>query len=130
MTNQLAFFEQKLQYELDAMDAYEALKRGENIIVIDARITESYEKEHIEGAINIPHRTMNEETTAHLDKNALYVTYCSGIGCNASTKGAFNLSKLGFKVKELIGGIAWWKLEGYKTEGTEVSIISEIACGC
>jgi len=130
MTNQISFFEQKLQFELDAWDVHEALKKGENIKVIDARSKESFEKEHIAGAINLHHRLMNADTTANLDKNTLYVTYCTGVGCNASTKGALNLSKLGFKVKELIGGIAWWKREGYELEGSHVTAYSEVDCGC
>jgi len=38
--------------------------------------------------------------------------------CNASTKGALNMAKLGFRVKELMGGMDWWKRDGYKTEGS------------
>jgi rhodanese-related sulfurtransferase len=49
---------------------------------------------------------MNKESTAaRLNFDALYVTYCDGIGCNASTKGALKLAELGYKVKELMGGI-------------------------
>jgi rhodanese-related sulfurtransferase len=95
-----------------------ALEKGERIVVVDARSPESYQKEHIPNAINFPHRTMSEESTRHLDRSALYVTYCDGIGCNASTKGAFNLARLGFRVKELMGGLDWWKRDGYKTEGS------------
>jgi hypothetical protein len=46
---------------------------------------------------------MSNATTAHLDKGALIVTYCDGIRCNGSTKGALNMLQLGFRVKELIG---------------------------
>ena len=118
MKDQLTFYEQKLQFEFDSWDLFEALNRGEKIKPIDARSTEAYEKEHIPGAINIPQRTMTAENTSHLDKEILYVVYCSGIGCNASTKGALNMLKLGFKVKELIGGLDWWKRDKYKTQGT------------
>ena len=62
---------------------------------------------------------MRKETTKDLDKTALFVIYCDGIGCNASTKGALNMGKLGFRVKELIGGLEWWKRDGYNTEGEE-----------
>jgi rhodanese-related sulfurtransferase len=72
---------------------------------------------------------MSPETTRSIDKNALVVTYCDGIGCNASTKGAMNLVKLGFRVKELIGGLDWWKRDGHKTHGCEPSDGSG-ACGC
>lgn len=130
MKDQVLFFEQKLQFELDSWDLNEALKRGEKVVAIDARSVESYAKEHIPGAINIPHRTMTVESTAHLDKSILYVTYCDGIGCNASTKGALNMVKLGFQVKELIGGIDWWKRDGYQTEGTLANKGKVIVCGC
>lgn len=46
----------------------------------------------------------------------MVVTYCDGIGCNASTKGALNMTKLGFRVKELMGGLEWWERDGYATE--------------
>jgi rhodanese-related sulfurtransferase len=65
---------------------------------------------------------MNQESTRRLDRNAMYVTYCDGIGCNASTKGALNLAELGFQVKELIGGIEWWKRDGYPVESALVAI--------
>jgi rhodanese-related sulfurtransferase len=100
-------------------------------VVVDARRSEAFSMEHIPGAINFPHRTMNEETTKKLDRNLLYVIYCDGIGCNASTKGALNLTKLGFNVRELIGGIQWWKLDGYATEGTQAVTSGEkLQCFC
>ena len=58
------------------------------------------------------------------------MTYCDGIGCNASTKGALNMAKLGFQVKELIGGLDWWKRDGYETEGKQGIPGTEITCGC
>jgi len=73
---------------------------------------------------------MSAEPPANLNKPALYVTYCDGIGCNASTKGALNMVKLGFQVKELMGGIDWWKRDGYPTEGTAAKHGNMIACGC
>jgi rhodanese-related sulfurtransferase len=62
------------------------MEKGENVIPLDARQSFGFEAEHIPNAINIPHREMNEVTTKHLDKDVLYVTYCDGICCNASTK--------------------------------------------
>ncbi|MDM8541218.1 rhodanese-like domain-containing protein [Desulfococcaceae bacterium HSG9] len=106
-----------MKYETDSWDVFDGLKNGEEIIVVDARSNLAYETEHIPGAINFPHITMSELTTAHLDKAKTYITYCDGIGCNGSTNGALKLSKLGFNVKELLGGIDWWKRDGYATDG-------------
>ena len=124
MDEQLRHYERKLAFETDSWDLKVALESGENILVIDARSPEAYQREHIPGAINVPHRQMSQESTKGLDRTALVVTYCDGIGCNASTKGALNMTRLGFRVKELIGGLDWWKRDGHKTEGAVLSDIS------
>lgn len=128
MEHQLKHYTDKLAYEIDSWDLKVALEAGEDIVVIDARSAEAFVKEHIPGAISVPHRTMAPETTRHIQKEALVVTYCDGIGCNASTKGALNMVKLGFRVKELIGGLDWWKRDGHATQTGGRS--GTVACGC
>ncbi|WP_122893691.1 rhodanese-like domain-containing protein [Arcobacter peruensis] len=127
---QIDFYEAKLAFEIDSWDLNDAISKNSNTVVIDARAVDAYNLEHIPNAINIPHKTMNEESTKHLDKNKNYVTYCDGIGCNASTKGALNMSKLGFKTKELLGGLDWWIRDGYKTSGKNAKAATNISCGC
>ena len=65
---------------------------------------------------------MNTAATGHLDREALIVTCCDAIGCNASTKGALNMTRLGFRVKELMGGLDWWKRDGHLTESAVQSL--------
>lgn len=120
MDDPIQHYEDKLCYETDSWDLNEAIQNGERIVVIDARSAEAYAEEHIPGAVSLPHRTMCQETTSHLDLKTLYVTYCDGIGCNASTKGALKMAQLGFRVKELIGGLDWWKRDGFPTETSDV----------
>ena len=122
MTDIINHYRQKLAFETDAWDLNEMLRTGENVVVIDARSRDSFAQGHIPGAVSFPHREMNSESTQSLDRNALYVTYCDGIGCNASTKAALKLAELGYRVKELIGGIDWWKRDGYATERELVTI--------
>ena len=128
MNDQISFYEEKVKYEMDAWDLNEAIQSSENLVIIDARSKDSFSSEHIKGAVNLPYRTMTPESTSHIDKNALCVIYCSGIGCNASTKGALKMTQLGFKGKELIGGIEWWKREGYASEG--MSMGKKFLCDC
>jgi rhodanese-related sulfurtransferase len=116
MKDQIQHYEDKLRYETDSWDLNEAIQNGEQAVVIDARSPEAFAAGHIPGAVNLPHRNMNADSTAHLDREALYVTYCDGIGCNASTKGALNMARLGFRVKELMGGLDWWKRDDYPIE--------------
>ena len=78
-TQQVAHYKNKLQYEIDAWDLYEAVKQKEKVVIIDARSESSYKKEHIPGAINFPHRTMTKETTqGKLNFDTLYVTDPAG----------------------------------------------------
>jgi len=115
--NQMEFYQAKLAFETDSWDLFQGLEAGEGLAVVDARSKAAWQAEHIPGAVNIPHAAMSDLTCGHLDRSLTYVTYCDGIGCNASTKGALNLTKLGFKVKELLGGLDWWKRDGYATDG-------------
>jgi len=130
MKKQIKFYQNKLDFEIDPSDLFQALENGNSLVPLDTRQRLGFEKEHIPGAINIPHREMDENSTKHLDKIKTYICYCDGTGCNASTKGALNMTKLGFKVKELIGGIEWWKFDGYATVGTEKSDGLNIQCSC
>jgi rhodanese-related sulfurtransferase len=128
---QLRHYADKLAYEIDAWDLKVALEAGQNVVVIDARSPQAYALGHIPGAINIPHRSMSETTTAGLGRDTLVVTYCDGIGCNASTKGALNMTRLGFKVKELMGGLDWWRRDGHPVaSGNAASPAGAANCGC
>ena len=124
MDDSIRHYGEKLSYETDSWDLNAAIQNGEKIVVIDTRSPEAFAEEHIPGAVNFPHRTMNQETTSHFNRNVLYVTYCDGIGCNASTKGALKMAQLGFRVKELIGGLDWWKRDGYPTETSDAGSVT------
>ena len=130
LQTQIEYYQSKLKFEMDPADLFEALENSDDIIPVDARKSFGYDKEHIPGAINLPHREMNPESTKHLDKSKTYICYCDGIGCNASTRGALKMAQLGFKVKELLGGIEWWKFDGYATEGTSPHQGAAIECAC
>jgi len=130
MKQQIEFYENKLAYEIDPSDLYDGFENKTNYIAVDTRQKFGFEKEHIPTAINIPHGEISKETTKQLDTSKIYVCYCDGIGCNASTKGALKMTKLGFKVRELIGGIEWWKFDGYATEGIKPTKGSIFECAC
>jgi hypothetical protein len=58
--------------------------------VIDARCRDASIAGHIPGAVSFPHREMNSETTAPLNRGKVYIVYRDGIGGNASTKALTN----------------------------------------
>lgn len=128
--DQMSFYKNKLSYEMDSADLYEALGKDEPIVVVDGRSAIAYSKEHIPGAISLPHREINSNNTKSLDRSKRYVCYCDGIGCNASTKTALKLLGLGFQVSELVGGLDWWKRDGYVIHGEEANTGTVIECGC
>jgi rhodanese-related sulfurtransferase len=126
-SEQIQHYRRKLDFELDAWDLKVLMEARARVIVVDARSPEAWARERIPGAVNLPHRLMNEASTRSLDREALLISYCDGIGCNASTKGALRLAELGFRVKELIGGLDWWKRDGHPTE---CGAASAAGCGC
>jgi rhodanese-related sulfurtransferase len=104
----------KLRFHTDSWDLSVDLKSGHpDIVVIDARSKLAYADGHIPGAVSFPHREMTAAAAEQLDRRKVYVVYCDGIGCNASTKGAYRLSLLGFRAKELLGGLDWWRRDGH-----------------
>jgi len=112
-------FLSKLAVETDPSDVMLDMQRGQGgFVIVDVRSADAYSQCHVAGAINLPYRRINEETAAQLPKDKVIVLYCWGPGCNAATKGALRLSALGFKVKEMIGGLEYWRKEGGPCEGT------------
>ena len=109
----------KLAVETDASDVMLDLQRGQNgFLLIDARSAQDFEECHIPGAVNLPYRKITAESTAQFSKELPIVTYCWSPGCNSATKAAARLSALGFQVKEMLGGIEYWRREGGPVEGT------------
>jgi Rhodanese-related sulfurtransferase len=109
----------KLSVETDVADVYSDMKHGLNdFLLIDVRSAKAYAECHIPGALNLPAREMSAETTASFSKEQLIVVYCWSPACNGGAKGAARLSGLGFQVKEMLGGIEYWRKEGNPVEGT------------
>ena len=112
--------EDKLRFHTDLWDLSVDLKAAlADIVVIDARSRDAYIAGHIPGAVSFPHREMNAETAARLNRSTVYIVYCDGIGCNASTKGAYKLAQLGFRAKELLGGLDWWRRDGHPVTASQ-----------
>lgn len=112
-------FVSRLSVETDPSDVHADLSRGSDaFVVLDARGPDAYAACHLPGAISLPHRTISPETVAQFARDKALVVYCWGPACNAASKAAAKLSDLGFSVKEMIGGIEYWRREGFLVEGT------------
>ena len=119
MTDALSYFSAKLALETDSSDVYAAQKAGEQFVLVDVRGDEAWAQGRIRGAIHMPYREIAERAPREIDPATPVVVYCWSPGCNAGTKGAIEFAKLGFAVKEMIGGYEYWVREGQPTENDE-----------
>lgn len=115
----VAYFGAQLGFEVDPDDLARDLDAGrtDGYVVVETRAPAAFAQARIPGAINLPYQDMTPGTTAHLDRDLVYVCYCESSDCNAATKGALKLAELGFRVKRLSGGITSWIAGGYPVDG-------------
>jgi rhodanese-related sulfurtransferase len=126
-----AHFRAKLTFETDPSDVQADLAAGgADFVVVDARSADAYGRAHVPGAINIPYRQMTQETLSRFAPTTHFVVYCDGVQCNASTKGALRLSALGFRVKEMMGGLDGWVRDGFPVEPASNTRDTAPSCGC
>lgn len=110
------FLGYRLSCETDPYDVYHDVSSGiTEFILVDARAKDSYEEECLPGARNLPHEDITDETLRGLDRTRVFVTYGWGPGCNAGSKAAAKLAAAGFRVKEMIGGLEYWKRQDFPT---------------
>jgi len=112
----LAHFERRLGVETDCSDVHESLKGETDFVLVDVRGPKAFAAGHVPGAVNIPHRTMTAERMAEYPISTRFVVYCAGPHCNGANKAAIRLARLGYPVKEMIGGVTGWLDEGFALE--------------
>ena len=107
-------FLQRLSVETDPSDVHADLAKGiTGFTVVDCRPAEKYVKGHVPGAVNLPYHSITPESATTLSSKETYVVYDDGLFDNAATKTALRMAALGLRVKEMMGGLAGWKAEGY-----------------
>lgn len=86
--------------------------KSSNVYLIDVRKADEYAEEHIEGAHNLDVTSEDFISRAEkgLPRNKTIATYC-GTG-KRSGIAADELTKAGFKILNLDGGLGAWKSEG------------------
>ena len=90
------------------------------LVLADARTGQYDDGRRIPGAIELSPTASAEEVAAALPaKDALIVTYCSNVKCQASPKLAAALKKLGYSnILEYSAGIAGWTEAGFEVKET------------
>lgn len=105
-------FAAKLRFETDPSDVAAAFAAGEEFVLVDSRGHAPWHQGRIRGAIHLPHAEIAERAPGEISITTPVVVYCWGPGCNGSTRAALQFSRLGYAVKEMIGGFEYWAREG------------------
>ena len=109
-------FASKLAFETDPSDVHSDQTTSVRFVLIDSRGAAAWAQGRIVGAIHMPTAEISQRATAEIPLDMPVVTYCWGPGCNGSTRAALEFAKLGYSVKEMIGGYEYWAREGYPVE--------------
>ena len=71
---------------------------------------------HLPGAVHLPTAEIADRAAALIPPGCAVVTYCWGPGCNGATRAALEFARLGYAVKEMIGGYEYWVREGFAVD--------------
>lgn len=116
MTDAIAYFSAKLEHETDASDVYAAQRAGDRFTIVDVRSDDAWNQGHVAGAVHLPYRDIAARAPQEIDPALPVVVYCWSPGCNAGAKGALEFARIGYRVREMIGGYEYWVREGLPTE--------------
>ena len=105
-------FAAKLRYETDASDVAAAQSAQERFVLVDTRGHAAWHQGRAVGAVHLPTAEIAERAASEIPLDTPVVVYCWGPGCNGSTKAAIQFSRLGYEVREMIGGFEYWAREG------------------
>jgi rhodanese-related sulfurtransferase len=128
----VAFFAAHLRFQTDVSDVHAALAAGApGFVLVDVRSAAAWEQGHVPGALHRP----TADLPGDLDPTVAVVVHCWGPGCNGATKAALGLARLGFAVREMIGGFEYWAREGLPVESASGAARRPVdpltaACGC
>jgi rhodanese-related sulfurtransferase len=113
----VSFFTARLTFQADVSDVSAALSSGApGFVLVDSRGERAWRQGHVPGALHLPTADIPARAGELLDPDVPVITYCWGPGCDGATRAALALAQLGYRVKEMIGGIEYWIREGFAVE--------------
>ena len=132
MTSAIEYLSNRLRFETDVSDVQRDLSAGTpGYVLIDTRNTESWERGHLPGAIHLPTRDVAARAPGLVPAGSEVVVYCWGPGCNGATKAALEFARLGYPVREMLGGYEYWVREGFADRPADpLTAPVGVACGC
>ncbi|MFG1948478.1 rhodanese-like domain-containing protein [Nonomuraea sp. NPDC048826] len=118
-----AHFAARLQFETDASDVHADQEDGARFVLVDSRGDAAWAQGRIVGATHLPTAEIALRAPLEIPADMPVVTYCWGPGCNGATRAALEFAKLGYQVKEMIGGFEYWAREGYPVENDHGRVV-------
>jgi rhodanese-related sulfurtransferase len=110
------WFRAKLQCELGPVELKRLVDQKDSLVIIDVRDAESFAREHIPGAVNVPQSELIKSLST-LPKDKTLICYCWSATCFMAAKACLDLAQRDFNVLELLGGIKAWKDAEFPVEG-------------
>lgn len=95
-----------MDFQAIGVNEIESYLNRPNTSMIDLRTKEEYDLYHLEGAKNIPYDDL-DKYKKRLSRNITYILYCERGG--SSLLAAKELSREGYRVYTVIGGIRAWE---------------------
>jgi rhodanese-related sulfurtransferase len=109
--------ERRLRFETDVSDVHAAMDSGApGFVVVDTRSQVAWDQGHLPGALHLPTALIADRAPQLIPAGTAVVTYCWGPGCNGATKAALAFARLGYEVREMLGGYEYWVREGFPVE--------------
>lgn len=98
-------------------DLLEMKANNQKYTLVEVLSEEDYRNGHIPGAINIPSDKLEALAENHLKKTDTIVVYCANYACQASTKAAQILKRMGYrKTLDFKAGKRGWTHGGLELE--------------
>ena len=123
MTDAVTHFAARLSFETDPSDVRAAQVAGDRFVLVDSRGDSAWQQGRAVGAIHLPTSRIAAEAVATIPVDAPVVVYCWGPGCNGGTKAALAFARLGYAVREMLGGFEYWAREGLPVETDEGRVV-------
>lgn len=116
MTDAVAHFAARLRFETDPSDVRADQLAGERFVLVDSRGDAAWRQGRAVGAVHLPTARIAAEAAAFVPSGVPVVVYCWGPGCNGATRAALAFARLGYEVREMLGGFEYWAREGLPVE--------------
>ncbi len=140
MSDAATHFAARLRFETDPSDVRTAQLAGERFVLVDTRSAAAWAQGRAVGALHLPTSRIERDAPRLIPVGTPVVVHCWGPGCNGATKAALVLARLGYAVREMLGGFEYWAREGLPVETDDGPLlraadpltapVSSVVCDC